>query len=128
MKSLKPYLIRALYEWIVDSNLTPYFLVDATHPDTTVPENQVNDGKIILNLAPNAVFHLEMDNTFIQFYARFSGVKTDIKFSPSAVMAIYAKENGKGMIFDPEPNVPETEAVQDDKPTPPIRPKLTIVK
>jgi stringent starvation protein B len=102
MTSNKPYFIRALFDWIVDNNLTPYLLVDATHPDVEVPLEFVNGGRIILNIDPKACRGLHLDNDRIIFTAKFSGQTTQIALSPGAVLAVYAKENGRGMEFDVE--------------------------
>ncbi|WP_054113654.1 ClpXP protease specificity-enhancing factor [Marinagarivorans algicola] len=109
MTSSRPYLIRALYEWINDNNLTPYLLVNANEQDVSVPQDFVGkDGQIILNVAPNAIMGLDMSNDAISFNARFGGVPTDLYVPNHAVMGIYAKENGKGMMFEPEPTPPST--------------------
>jgi stringent starvation protein B len=99
MTSNRPYFIRAVYDWIVDNDLTPYLLVDANHPAVDVPQAHVNKGRIVLNLAPKACrgLHLEIDR--IVFTTRFSGQVTQIFVHPEAVLAIYAKENGRGMDF-----------------------------
>lgn len=98
----RPYLSRAIYEWICDHNLTPHILVDATQPYTDVPEQFIQDGQIVLNLAPHAVHRLNMGNEAITFSARFGGVSKDIYVPLSALMGIYARENGQGLFFDPE--------------------------
>lgn len=112
MTSLKPYLIRSIYQWIIDNNLTPHLLVDTENSDARVPAQFVENGKIILNIRPEAVMNLDLGNEVIEFNARFSGKATDIFIPVSAVLAIYAKENGKGMIFDPEdePNHGDSES------------------
>ena len=102
MTSNKPYFIRALFEWIVDNDLTPYLLVDAMHPDVEVPLEFVNGGRIILNIDPKACRGLHLNNDRIVFTAKFSGQTTQISLSPGAVLAVYAKENGRGMEFDVE--------------------------
>lgn len=102
MTSNKPYFIRALFDWIVDNDMTPYLLVDALHPDVEVPQDFVNGGRIVLNIAPKACRGLHLENHRIIFTARFSGQVTQISLSPAAVLAIYAKENGRGMEFDVE--------------------------
>lgn len=128
MTSLKPYLIRAIYDWIIDNQQTPYLLVDSTNPNAILPMQFAEDGKLILNIRPEAVQGLSLGNTLIEFHARFSGVSTHIVTPTSAVLAIYAKENGKGMVFDPEtdddnePDAPKPET----KPT--SRPTLRVVK
>lgn len=102
MTSNKPYFIRALFDWIVDNDLTPYLLVDAMHPDVEVPQEFVNGGRIILNIAPKACRGLHLSNDRIIFTAKFSGQNTQISLSPGAVLAVYAKENGRGMEFEVE--------------------------
>ncbi|WP_349927551.1 ClpXP protease specificity-enhancing factor [Acinetobacter sp. A1-4-2] len=97
----RPYLARAIYEWICDNNLTPYLLVDATQPNTMVPEQFIQDGQIVLNIVPHAVHKLHMSNYAITFSARFGGVSRDIYVPLNAVLGIYARENGQGLFFDP---------------------------
>ncbi|OTG77955.1 ClpXP protease specificity-enhancing factor [Acinetobacter terrae] len=97
----RPYLARAIYEWICDNNLTPHLLVDATQPNTLVPEQFIQDGQIVLNITPHAVHKLNMSNETITFSARFGGVSRDIYVPLNAVMGIYARENGQGLFFDP---------------------------
>ncbi|OGT54562.1 MAG: ClpXP protease specificity-enhancing factor [Gammaproteobacteria bacterium RIFCSPHIGHO2_12_FULL_41_15] len=102
MTSSKPYLLRAIYEWLADNNLTPYVMVDATIPKVAVPRKFVEDGKIILNIAMQAVRHLELKNEAIIFQASFSGIIEEIYIPIEAVSAIYAYENGRGMVFGDE--------------------------
>lgn len=102
MTPLRPYLIRSLYEWILDNTLTPYLLVNAGHENTVVPEQFVQDGRIVLNIRPEAIQNLVLGNSEIAFNARFGGVPMKVEIPVSAVLAIYAQENGKGMIFDDE--------------------------
>lgn len=97
----RPYLARAIYEWICDNNLTPYLLVDATQPNTMVPEQFIQDGQIVLNIVPHAVHKLTMSNDAITFSARFGGVSRDIYVPLTAVLGLYARENGQGLFFDP---------------------------
>ena len=125
MTSLKPYLIRSIYEWIVDNDLTPHLLVDAENSNAVLPQQFIEDGKIILNIIPQAIQGLILGNSDIQFSARFSGKPMNIVAPIAAVMAIYAKENGKGMIFDQEDEEPETTPPEN---TPPTRPALRVVK
>lgn len=110
MSSNRPYLIRALYEWIVDNDCTPHILVNAFADGAMVPQNYVgSDGQIVLNISPSAVFDLIMNESSLSFRARFGGVPTDIYVPYHAVLGIYAKENQQGMIFEPEPDPdPET--------------------
>tara|TARA_R110000782_G_scaffold262552_1_gene354690 strand:+ start:1065 stop:1487 length:423 start_codon:yes stop_codon:yes gene_type:complete len=103
MSSSRPYLIRALYEWILENDCTPYVLVNAQYPQTSVPDAFVEAGQIVLNLSPNAIRHLEMDNDRITFDGRFGGVAQQVWVPSQAVMAIYARENGQGMVFEVEP-------------------------
>lgn len=97
----RPYLARAIYEWICDNNLTPHLLVDATQPNSLLPEQYIQDGQIVLNIAPHAVHQFNMINETITFSARFGGVSRDIYVPFNAVIGIYARENGQGLFFDP---------------------------
>ncbi|MFT5351870.1 MAG: stringent starvation protein B [Gammaproteobacteria bacterium] len=99
MTSNKPYLLRALNEWILDNGQTPHIIVDVNAEGMAVPEQAISDGKLVLNVAPQATRHLEMSNEAITFQARFSGKSYDIYLPIDAVMAIYARENGQGMMF-----------------------------
>jgi stringent starvation protein B len=96
---IRPYLIRAIYEWILDNNLTPQLTVNALMPGVQVPEKYVADGKIILNISPQAVHKLLINNEIVEFDARFSGIIWHIHIPIAGVLAIYARENGRGMIF-----------------------------
>ena len=100
MTPLKPYLIRALYQWINDNELTPYVLVDATAKNALLPMDYVENGKIVLNIRPKSIDNLTMGNEFIEFSASFSGTPMEILFPVNAVMGIFAKENNEGMFFD----------------------------
>lgn len=134
MISSRPYLIRAIYDWIVDSGLTPYMLVNAEATSVTVPTQYVQDGKIILNVSPQAVRDLQLTNDWVMFSARFSGVSLEVSLPPQAVLAIYAKENGRGMVFSEEDEVDEQEGPDDEppggdgSPPPKGRPSLRVVK
>ena len=97
----RPYMARAIYEWICDNQLTPHLLVDATQPNTLVPEQFIQDGQIVLNIVPHAVHALHMSNDAITFSARFGGVSRDLYVPMNAVVGIYARENGQGLFFDP---------------------------
>ncbi|NIR28584.1 MAG: ClpXP protease specificity-enhancing factor [Gammaproteobacteria bacterium] len=99
MTSSRPYLIRAVHEWIVDNGLTPYILVNAEAEDVAVPREYVESGKIVLNISGRSVAGLSLGNELISFDARFAGTPMTIALPPGAVMAIYAKENGQGMLF-----------------------------
>ncbi|WP_150278207.1 ClpXP protease specificity-enhancing factor [Halopseudomonas salina] len=116
MSSSRPYLVRALYEWILENDCTPYVLVNAQYPQTSVPDAFVEAGQIVLNLSPNAIRHLEMDNDRITFDGRFGGVAQQVWVPAQAVMAIYARENGQGMVFEVEPApVPPSDDPEADK-------------
>jgi stringent starvation protein B len=102
MTSVKPYFIQALHEWISDNGLTPLAVVDASYTGIRVPNGVVEDGKIVLNISYDAAQNLEMDEELLTFNARFSGVSHAIIIPMEAVSAIYARENGKGMMFEVE--------------------------
>lgn len=97
----RPYMIRAIYQWIEDNYLTPYLMVDATMEGVQVPSEYVQEGRIVLNIASRATGNMLMDNDYISFNARFGGVSREIWVPVQAVMGIYAKENSQGMFFDP---------------------------
>ncbi|MDN3700284.1 ClpXP protease specificity-enhancing factor [Vibrio artabrorum] len=102
MTPRRPYMLRAFYEWLVDNELTPHLVVEATLPGVRVPEEFVQDGQIILNIAPRAVGQLELGNEAVTFSARFSGRPHSVIVPLYAVQAIYARENGAGTMFEPE--------------------------
>ncbi|MGE5152711.1 MAG: ClpXP protease specificity-enhancing factor [Bdellovibrio bacteriovorus] len=105
LSSTKPYLVRALYEWILDNALTPHLLVDAQYPGTQVPADFVEDGQIVLNIAPTAVRNLVIGNDRIEFGARFGGVARELSVPCEAVLGIFSRENHQGMVF-PQPEYP----------------------
>ena len=123
--------MRALYEWIVDNACTPYLLVDAAISGVIVPQQYVKDGQIVLNISPGAVMDLIISNDAVTFNGRFGGLAIDVFVPVSAVMGIYARENGQGMVFeseevpehDPEPDGPEPPLIKPEK-----RPSLKIVR
>ncbi len=122
MIPLKPYLIRAIYDWIVDNDMTPHLLVDAENGATVLPRAFVKNGEIVLNIRPEAIHGLSLGNEEIEFNARFSGQPMHIVIPIEAVKAIFSKENGRGMFFDDDP---------DNTPSPPKpdnKPKLHVVK
>ena len=129
MTSNRPYLIRALYEWIVDNHYTPYILLNADMPGVDVPAEYIEEGKIILNISPNAALNLRITNLMVEFSASFSGRQTLIYAPIKAVLAIYARENGRGMVFNTEKDEDDDDT---DPPTPQKKsgqkPKITIVK
>lgn len=98
----RPYLLRAYYDWLVDNDFTPYLVVDATYFGVKVPMEYVKDGQIVLNLSANATGNLELTNDYIQFNARFRGVSQNIYIPMGAALAIYARENGDGVMFEHE--------------------------
>lgn len=145
MKSSKPYLIRALYEWIVDNDCTPYVLVAVDLPGVQVPEGYGENGQLVLNFSPSAVRNLNIDDNAICFEARFAGVARQIYIPIYAVLAIYAQENGQGMFFEAElsdissvdtedkAGADEANTATDELPDPPTtpsggKPSLRIVK
>ncbi len=138
MSSTRPYLIRALHEWIVDNDLTPHLLVAVDVPGVEVPPGHAKDGRIVLNIAPVAVNNLVLGNELVTFQARFGGVSRVLRIPTGAVLGIYARENGQGMLFgDPEVGPPAPPAGgPDDGGKPPVdggtptpkKPKLTVVR
>lgn len=120
LTSTKPYLLRAVYEWCVDNGYTPYIsvVVDAR---TRVPVEYVHDGEIVVNIGPVAASRLKMGNEIIECTVRFSGAARDLAIPVAAVAAIYARENGQGMSFEPEKMDPAREASGDE--TAPLDPK-----
>lgn len=130
-KSRRPYLIRAIYQWTLDNGYTPYLLVAADQPGVTVPMPFVKDNRIALDIGGMAVRELNIENDPIFFSARFGGRPYDIVVPSAAVLAIYARENGEGIVFgEPEVGEPSTEAPEPppEAPKPSGRPKLRIVK
>jgi stringent starvation protein B len=125
MTSSRSYLLRALYDWIVDNECTPYVLINAMLPEVQVPQQHVKDGQIVLNVSPLAVKRLSIDKDALSFNARFGGVETDIYAPIPAIMGIYARENGQGMIFESE-EFPEPQPPKDTKK--PRKPSLKVVK
>lgn len=99
MRSNQPYLLRAFYDWIVDNQCTPYIIVDAFHEGTEVPQEFVKGGQIVLNIAPRAVTNFDMSRDAITFSTRFGGIPVELFLPFSAVLGIYAQENGKGMML-----------------------------
>ena len=138
MTSTRPYLLRAIHEWMLDNDLTPQLVVDARSDDARIPRQYVKDERIVLNVSPNAVRHLSMGNDRVEFTARFSGTPFQVSVSPAHVMAIIARENGAGMSFPDEEvqagapsSASEPEPDPDGAPPPPTpgkRPSLKVVK
>ena len=98
----RPYLLRAYYDWLVDNDFTPYLVVDANYYGTNVPVEYVKDGQIVLNLSAEATGNLQLTNDFIQFNARFKGISRELYIPMGAALAIYARENGDGVMFEAE--------------------------
>ena len=121
MTSSRPYLLRAVYEWIADNELTPQIVVDAQQDRVQVPSAYVREGKIVLNISPTAVRGLSLGNEWVEFSARFGGASFDVVVPVQAVLAIMARENGTGMSF------PETRD-ESQPPKPKGRPSLKVVK
>lgn len=135
MTSSRPYLIRAIYDWIVDNNLTPHIVVNADVPGVQVPEKYVVEGKMVLNVSAEATRKLLINNTALEFDARFDGVIWHIYAPIKTVLAIYARENGRGMIFEGEEeeddegnSVPPSSSTPPTTPSKPSKPNLKIVK
>ncbi|MEJ2631596.1 MAG: ClpXP protease specificity-enhancing factor [Acidihalobacter sp.] len=136
MTSSRPYLIRAIYEWVVDNAQTPYLLVDAADENVQVPREYVQDGRIVLNVSPGAVEGLDLGNDYVSFNARFGGSPREVMVPVHRVMAVYSRENGQGMMFaeedEPEPPPPgggEDGSTAPEKPSGGARrPSLKVVK
>lgn len=141
MSSSRPYIVRALYDWILENSCTPYILVNAFDDNVEVPLEHVKDGQIILNISPSAVQALMIQDQALEFEGRFAGISKLVYVPIRAVMGIYAKENGQGMIFDAEGSLPKPPTGTDpsekagevhgsDKPSPslPAKPALRLVK
>ncbi|MCL1092972.1 ClpXP protease specificity-enhancing factor [Shewanella kaireitica] len=144
----RPYLLRAYYDWLMDNQLTPHVVVDAYVPGTQVPQQYVKDGQIVLNITESAVGGLQITNEFIEFSARFGGVPQQVLLPMAAIVAIYARENGAGTVFDveeayqleeteeaglsvveePVAEVSEPEEVKEEVKEPKRRGHLTLVK
>ena len=121
MTSSRPYLLRAVYEWIADNDLTPQIVVDAKQDQVRIPAAYVREGRIVLNISPTAVRGLSLGNEWVEFSARFGGASFDVAVPVDAVLAIMARENGTGMSF-PEPSGDRS------PPEPQKRPSLKVVK
>lgn len=133
MSSSKPYLLRAIFDWIVDNDCTPYVVVDAYAPNVELPLDFVKDGQIVLNIAPRAVRDFQINDDYISFNARFGGVPTDVFAPVQAITGIYARENGQGMMFDSDSpqgpsDPPPTKITKPNKPGDAIKPSLRIIK
>ncbi|NRD75358.1 ClpXP protease specificity-enhancing factor [Shewanella sp. VB17] len=98
----RPYLLQAYYDWLMDNELTPHVVVDAYVPGTQVPQQYVKDGQIVLNITSSAVGNLQIGHEYIEFNARFGGVPQQVVLPMAAIVAIYARENGAGTVFEVE--------------------------
>lgn len=131
MTSSRPYLLRGIYQWIVDNGMTPYMLVNTNMENVQVPGEHVSNGKITLNVSPSAVQDLDMGGRDVRFHARFSGKSQFVCAPVHSIMAIYAKENGRGMVFAENDDIPP-EPTQRKIRQMPIkkrnRPMLRVVK
>lgn len=138
MTPSQPYLLRALNEWIVDNGSTPQILVDSAHPDLNIPDAVRAQDKVVLNISPNAVRDLEIDNEYVSFVARFSGVSHAVLVPVEAVQAIYARENGQGMMFpeseyedsadSTEPTDSDSQSAKDKSGPRRGKPNLKVIK
>ncbi|EKE85354.1 ClpXP protease specificity-enhancing factor [Idiomarina xiamenensis] len=127
MTPKRPYLLRAIYQWLLDNQLTPHLVVDATIPGVVVPRDFVNEGQIVLNINPSAVGGLALGDDEISFNARFSGQPMKVQVPMAAAMALYARENGAGAIFEPEAQYDEaTELDLDSEAEAPTPAKPTL--
>jgi stringent starvation protein B len=134
VKSRRPYLLRAMHEWISDSNCTPHIVVDAGVAGVEVPRQFVQDGKIVLNVSWSATAQLHIGNEDLSFNGRFGGASMHVRVPMEAVLAIYARESGQGMVFADEPGAPPPDTPPEPEPQEPAprpaagRAKLKVVK
>ena len=136
MNSSRPYLLRAIHQWIVDNDCTPYLLVNANAPGVEVPRDYIENEKIILNISPAAAHDLHLGDEAVVFNARFAGRPMEVVAPVSAVLAIYARENGQGMLFTEEALGEDEEtageggdsAGEGETETGPRRPNLKVIK
>ena len=134
LTTTKPYLVRALYEWINDNKCTPYVIVNAEADNVEVPKQYIEDGRIILNVSADAVRDLQITNDFLEFNARFNGVATQVYTPISAILAIYAQENGHGMVFNEDesqgssPDGGKKAKIPIKRPDPKMKPHFKVIK
>ena len=136
--SRRPYLLRAMHEWMGDAGFTPHLIVDTTRAGVEVPLAYIKDGKIVLNVSQSATQHLRLQNDWVEFDARFGGIVHRVRVPINAVLGIYARETGEGMVFnEAEPDSPPPAATAVPGVDPPSstassaaarRAKLTVVK
>jgi stringent starvation protein B len=115
MLSNRPYLLRAFYQWIIDSQCTPILVIDASNPRCKIPQDYVEGGEIVFNISPTAIRDLKITNELIEFKASFSGVIHIISAPIKAVLAIYAEENGEGIFFDAEEGATDEGIAEETK-------------
>jgi len=129
-RSKRPYLIRAMHEWMGDNSHTPHIVVDASVDGVSVPKEHIKDGKIILNISETAAHNLKLTNDAVSFRARFSGVPFDVWVPMKSVLGIYARETGQGMIFSHDTDTTEQKVGESDAEieTTRSRPHLKVVK
>ncbi len=125
MTSSQPYLVRAMYEWIVDNGMTPHLLAATDNTEVQVPRQYEENGRIVLNIGPTAVKSLQLGNEQVSFGARFGGSPMEVMVPIKYVMAIYARENGRGMMFASDDDTPTPNPESETSPT---RPNLRVVK
>jgi stringent starvation protein B len=121
----RPYLLRAMHEWIVDNDMTPHIVVDAARDDVIAPPGHATDGKLVLNISPTATRGLTLGNDFVVFEARFNGVSRRIEVPVDGVLGVYARETGQGMIF---PDENDSDPGPPRPPDEPKKPSLKVVK
>ncbi len=126
-KSRRPYLIRAVYDWAADNGYTPHLLISADAPGVNVPREYVKEGRITLNLSPMSVQNLDLNRDPIRFFARFGGQQFEVQVPSGAVLAVFARENGEGIVFgEVEPAEPTGKS--ESGPPRSGKPKLRVVK
>lgn len=131
MSSSRPYLLRALYDWVLTNNCTPYISVNAFFSEVEVPQDYVREGIIILNISPQAIEDLTLGDVAVSFDGRFGGMSSSVYVPIGAIISIYAKENGKGMVFEMETEFPPTTDPASSSlktSSSPVKPDLKIVK
>ena len=131
MSSSRPYLLRALYDWVLTNNCTPYISVNAFFSEVEVPQDYVREGIIILNISPQAIEDLTLGDVAVSFEGRFGGMSSSVYVPIGAIISIYAKENGKGMVFEMETEFPPTTDPASSSPITSsslVKPDLKIVK
>ena len=133
MNSSRPYLLRAIHQWIVDNDCTPYLLVNASAPGVVVPREFIENEKIILNISPAAAHNLVLGDEEVVFDARFGGRPMEVVAPVNAILAIYARENGQGMLFtdderDESSAGDEQPAGEGEAEPAPRRPNLKVIK